>query len=466
MPAEPFIPEHITVHLGAPDDKTAKNVTVSFPEYVKIVASGELSPNWPLNAIRANIYAIVSYALNRIYTDFYRSKGYNFDITGSAQHDHAFNPNQTIYEPVSMLADELFNDYAVRQGSITPLFTTYCDGINVKCKGLSQWETVSLAQDGFVPYEILTYYFGDNINLVKNAPVKPNILIFPGTPLTTGAEGNDVKTIQIMLNRISSVYTDIPKIYPVDAAFSNETESAVRAFQKIFALPPKGIVDKATWYKINYIYNDIRKFALLNLKAISHSPASIQFLKEIKFGDSGEQVRFLQQMLSIIAAYYDDVSAPEITGDYNQDTADSVMSFQNVYGLPQTGVVDSRTWNDIYRAYAGIVNNPKTTPYKGISIVLYPGTVLSEGTTNEYVRKIQEYLTFIHRTYSNIPTATTTGYFGPITRSSVSAFQKQFGLPQTGSVGSDTWYAIAEKYADLKYGVFKQPGQYPGYVIK
>jgi hypothetical protein len=138
-----------------------------------------------------------------------------------------------------MLADELFNDYAVRQGSITPLFTTYCDGINVKCKGLSQWETVSLAQDGFVPYEILTYYFGDNINLVKNAPVKPNILIFPGTPLTTGAEGNDVKTIQIMLNRISSVYTDIPKIYPVDAAFSNETESAVRAFQKIFALPPK-----------------------------------------------------------------------------------------------------------------------------------------------------------------------------------------------------------------------------------
>ena len=175
MDGTPFIPEQITVHLGTPDSN-APNVTVSFPDYIKNVISSEIYPTWPENSMRANIYAAVSFALNRIYTEWYRSRGYDFDITNSTQFDQAFVNGREIFQPVSVLVDELFNSYLRRRGNVEPLFAAFCNGTTVTCEGLSQWGTVDLAKQGFTPYEILTYYYGDNLEIVQDAPIALSLI--------------------------------------------------------------------------------------------------------------------------------------------------------------------------------------------------------------------------------------------------------------------------------------------------
>ncbi len=461
----PFIPDTVTVHLGRPNNQNAANVTVSFPDYIKNVASSELYPTWPENALRANIYAIISFTLNRIYTEWYRSQGYDFDITNSIQYDHSFVENRDIFEPISRIVDDIFNEYLVRQGSVEPLFATYCDGIEVTCDGLYQWGSVDLANQGMTPYEILTYYYGDDINIVTDADIRPNIPTYPGTPLTIGSGGTDVNRIEIQLNRISTNYPAIPKIYPVDVTYDDKTADAVREFQRIFNLPQTGVVDKATWYKINYIYTSVKKLSQLNSEGLSLQELPEQFPVPVDIGATGLPVQYIQYYLEVIGAYYKNVLPVQSTGTYDEQTANSVRSFQQVFGLPQTGTVDERTWDDLYRAYAGIVDNvPINT--EGENAVLFPGTVLTEGMTSPYIIALQEYLSYIHMTYPNIPDVSATGYFGPITRNAVIEFQKQFGLPQTGSVGPGVWDAISDVYSDLRFGYVKQPGQYPGYIIE
>ncbi len=464
MQGTPFIPENIVVHLGRPDEN-AENVSVSFPEYIKNVASSEIYPTWNENAIRANVYAIVSYVLNRVYTEYYRSRGYDFDITASTQYDQAYVRGRDIFEPISIVVDELFNDYVRKQGQIQPYFTAFCNGTTVTCEGLSQWGSQNLAQQGYTPYEILTNYYGKDIDIVKNAPVQPNIPTYPLIPLTLGFASNDVSTVQIRLNRISTNYPAIPKIYPVDGVYGVETENAVKAFQEIFNLPQTGVVDKATWYKINYIYISVKKLAELNSEGIALSEVPKQFKTELRQGDSGQDIRVLQYYLAVIGNYYEAVTPVEITGNFGAETTASVQSFQKVFGLPQTGVVNKATWNDLYRAYAGIIENVPI-PSADISVALYPGTVLKEGMTNEYIRLMQQYLTYIGQTYTSVPAVNDTGYFGPLTKASVTAFQREFGLTQNGLVGAATWDKIADVYSDLRFGYVKNPEQFPGYVIK
>lgn len=173
MTGEPFIPEKITVHLGAPDDRSAMNVTVNFVDYIKNVGSSELYPTWPESALRANLYAIISFALNRIYTEWYPSRGYDFDITNDTRYDQYYVHGRDIFQPISDIVDEIFNNYIRRQGSVEPLFASYCDGVRTQCEGLKQWGTVDLAEQGYIPYRILTYYYGDNIDIVQNAPLRP-----------------------------------------------------------------------------------------------------------------------------------------------------------------------------------------------------------------------------------------------------------------------------------------------------
>ncbi len=460
---EPYIPETITVHLGSPDSN-APNVTVDFPTYVKNVASSEIYPTWPENSLRANIYVIVSFALNRIYTEWYRSRGYDFDITSSTQFDQKFINGREIFENISRLVDELFNDYVRRQGSIEPLFTAFCNGTTVTCGGLSQWGTVGLAQDGLTPYEILQYYYGDDIDIVRNAPVRSASPSFPGNNLRTGDAGNDIRTMQIYLNRISRNYPAIPKIPQVDGVFGTATEEAVKEFQRVFGLNPSGIIDKATWYKITYIFTSVKKIAELNSEGISLEDISLQYSQEIRFGMQSEEVRILQYYLAVIGAYYAAVSPVPLTGYFGEETERSVKSFQRVFGLPQTGIVDRATWNDINRAYLGIV---ESVPFDDAAdVALYPGIVLKEGMTSEYVRLLQEYLTVINSAYPNIPAVNNTGYFGPLTRQAVIAFQRQFGLNPTGLVGGPTWDAIAGLYSDIRFGFDKRPYQNPGYTIE
>lgn len=462
MTGTPYIPDKITVHLGTPENRNAPNVTLDFPEYIANVASGELYPTWPENALRANIYAIVTFALNRVYTEWYRSKGYDFDITSTTQYDQTFDPDRTIFDNIRSLTDELFNDYVVRDGQINPYFTAYCDGRQVTCDGLYQWGTVELADQGYLPYQILQYYYGNDINIVRNAPIMRNIPSYPGTPLELGSEGDAVALMQTKLNRISQNYPAIPKISSVTGAFREQTEAAVKKFQSIFGLDPTGVIDKSTWYKISYIYTSVKRLAELDSEGVRLEETPLNFADSLKKGDRGLGVSHLQYYLAVIGAYYAEVEPVDVTGYFGDDTENSVISFQKVYGLEPTGIVDKQTWSDIYRAYAGIVENaPVTTE----SDPIYPGSSLREGMTSDYVRVIQQYLSYIHNTYPDIPDVSATGYFGPMTKAAVTAFQKKFGLEQTGRVNALTWNEIYSLYSDLYYGYVKKPGQYPGYVI-
>lgn len=464
LQGEPFIPQNITVHLGLPDSD-APNVTVPFPEYVKNVASSEIYPTWPESAIRANIYVIVSYALNRIYTEWYRSKGYNFDITNTTQYDQAYVQGRDIFEPISRLVDELFTDYVRKRGAVEPYFTAFCNGTTSTCNGLSQWGTVELANQGMTPYEILQYYYGDDIDIVTDAEVRISSPSYPGTPLSLGDASNEVKTLQIQLNRVSRDYPAIGKISPVDGLFGPETEDSVKNFQRIFNLPVTGVVNKATWYKLSYLFASVKKLSELNSEGVTVEEIQKQFSEDFRKGDNNPQVRVLQYYLSVVGAYYENVAPVDITGYFGDMTENSVKSFQQVFGLPQTGVVDRATWEDLIRAYVGIVENVPVNP-DAEAVVLYPGSVLREGMTSEYVKVPQQYLTYISGTYPQIPAVSDTGYFGPLTRASVLAFQREFGLPELGTVGIVTWDKIASVYSDLRFGYTKRPGEFPGYTIR
>ncbi len=460
MIGEPYIPDSITVHLGPPGSN-AQNVTVTFPEYIKNVASSEIYPTWPENALRANIYAQISFALNRYFTEWYRSQGYDYDITNSTAYDQSYVHGRDIYDNINTIVDEIFNSYVRRQGNIEPYFTQYCNGTTVTCSGLSQWGTVPLAEQGMTPYEILQSFYGDNIDIVRGVPVRTGTPSYPGSPLRLGDAGNDVQTIQIQLNRISRNYPRIPKINPTDAVFGESTENAVRAFQQIFGLPVDGIVGPNTWYRIAYLYTAVKRLSELDSEGISLSEASRQYPGLLRPGDTGIGVQVLQYYLAVIGAYYDSVPRVQVTGTFDQQTTDAVIAFQKTYGLTPDGLVGRNTWNDLERAYNGIL---ESSTFEG-GVALYPGTILQQGSMGQYVSYLQQYLSLIAGTYTSIPSVPVTGLFGSQTRESVMAFQREFGLPVTGRVDINTWNRIASLYSDLSIGQNKQPGQNPGVTV-
>ena len=249
----PYVPEFITVHLG-PASQSAENVTVSFPDYIKNVASSEIYPTWELSALRANILAQISFALNRVYTEYYVSRGYPFQITSTTATDQKFIKGRNIFDNIDRLVDDIFNDYIRRQGFVEPLAAKFCNGTTVTCDGLSQWGSQELAQQGLDSMAILRRYYGNDIELVVDAPVQGLQNSYPGSPLRRGAAGPDVVVVQTELNRIGQNYPAIPKIQPVDGVFGQQTEEAVRRFQEIFGLTADGVVGKATWYRLVSLY--------------------------------------------------------------------------------------------------------------------------------------------------------------------------------------------------------------------
>ena len=460
----PFIPEFITVHLGAPDE-SAQNVTVTFPEYIKNVASSEIYPTWPESAIRANIYAQISFALNKIYTEFYRSRGYDFDITNDTRYDQAFVYGRDTFENVSRIVDDIFNSYIKRINAVEPLFATYCNGTTVTCEGLSQWGTVPLANQGLGAYDILTEFYGDNIELVTNVPVLSPDASLPPVLLSLGSVGNEVRTLQLRLNRISANYPAIPKIFPIDGVFGEETENAVKKFQEIFNLATDGVVGNATWYKIQYYYNGVKRLNELYSEGIAYDEISKQFTEVMQLGSSGSDVLSIQYLLSLISEFVASVSAPIISGYYGQETVDSVISFQQTYGLPVTGIVDLVTWDTLHDNYAEFVKTLIENTAGDVAIP-YPGTVLSQGAQNENVRLLQQYLNVITTAYPSIPSVVPDGIFSENTEEAVRAFQEAFGIDQTGIVAAATWNRITEIYNDIVQGAQRSDGQYPGYNIE
>lgn len=445
-PDVPFIPETITVHLGDPDEP-AQNVTVSFPNYIKNVASSELYPTWPEAALRANIYAQISFALNRIYTEWYKSRGYDFDITNSTRFDQAFVNGRDYFDNISRIVDEIFDSYVVRQGSKEPLFTAYCDGVETTCDGLSQWGTVDLANQGMYPYAILQHYYGDDIDLVRDVPINANFESYPLYPLRMGTFGREVAIIQHELNRIADNYPSIPKIANIDGVFSADTEAAVKAFQKIFDLSVDGVVGNSTWYKIKYIYNSVKGLGELLSEGVNLEELENPFDAVWKEGDYGAWVRLIQYYVRALSCYYNLTPRIEMTGRFGPETTAAVKKLEAIYGFEEDGIVDVQNWGRMYQDYRQNVNK---IPEDCFNISpLYPGYLLYKGMGDNNVRLIQTYLRRIAETDPAIPQVTVTGIFDDQTVDAVKAFDKKYLEEGTGIIGPITWNFIVQTYKNL-----------------
>ena len=350
----PYIPQSITVHLGAPS-ASAENVTVPFTDYVKNVASSEIYPTWDESALRANILAIISFALNRVYTEFYRSRGYDFEITNSTAYDQFFVHGRSFFNNISEIVDQIFNNYLRRPGFVEPLAAKFCNGTTTTCDGLSQWGSQNLASRGYSSTQILQSYYG-NVEIVTNAPIRNITASYPGSPLRRGSSGPNVVIVQVSLNRISQNYPAIPKLAAVDGIFGSRTEESVRRFQQIFGLSPDGIVGPATWYALVRTYTAVTQLSELRSQgqrfyAINWNPTVV-----LQEGSTGEQVRYLQYMLSVLSQYIQTIPPLAIDGIYGSATRDAVYAAQRRFGLPLTGRVDDVTWQKIYDQYSGIEN--------------------------------------------------------------------------------------------------------------
>ena len=395
-PITPYVPQSITVHLGPPG-ADAENVTVSFPDYVKNVASSEIYPTWEPAAIRANVLAIISFALNRVYTEYYPSRGYPFNITSSTAYDQKFIKGRSIFENISQVVDSIFNSYIRRIGFVEPLAAKFCNGTTTTCDGLSQWGSQAMAEQGADSITILRSYYGDNIEIVTNAPVMGIRYSYPGAPVRLGDRGEAVLRIQTMLNRISRDYPAIPKVQPVDGIFGEGTEQAVIKFQQIFSLTPDGIVGSATWYKLVFLYVGVLDLAELVSEGQTFYANAIplEFSDVVAPGDTGEEVRVIQYLLSVVSEFYSNVPPVAVDGVYGPATRQAVIAVQQMAGLPQDGVVGEQTWQAFYRLYAGIADTmteytnvipeqyrPQLAESDATSLTQYPGRPLTLGSTD------------------------------------------------------------------------------------
>ncbi len=369
------VPNPITVHLGTPD-AAASNVQVSFPDYVKNVASSEIYPTWPESALRANIYAIITFALNRIYTEWYRAKGYSFDITNSTAYDQAFIYGRPIYDSISRIVDEIFNEYVRRQGQQAPYFTSFCNGTTTTCRGMSQWGTVTLADQGYTPIRILRYYYPDDVEIAQTNIITNMLASYPGTPLKAGSTGLDVQTIQTYLKRIRQNYPAIPAITDAVGSFGDSTRAAVTKFQSIFGLAADGIVGKSTWYKLSSLYTAVTRLAELSSEGTNLGIGTVPPAAVLRQGSRGQDVITLQYLLDVISEYYPDIPAVAQDGIFGAGTKQAVIAFQRRMGLAADGIVGPATWSALYRTYQGIgqnvpVPNPDPAPDTGSGSFAY-----------------------------------------------------------------------------------------------
>ena len=404
-PVTPYVPQRITVHLGAPSSN-AQNVTVSFIDYVKNVASSEIYPTWEESALRANILAIVSFALNRVYTEFYRSRGYDFDITSSTAYDQFFVNGRSYFTNVARLVDDLFNDYLRRPGFVEPLAAKFCNGTTVTCEGLSQWGSQNLAKQGYNSTQILRSYYGD-VEIVTDAPIRGITSSYPGIALRRGFSGPSVVVVQVSLNRISQNYPSIPKISPVDGIFGAQTEAAVRRFQEVFDLEPDGVVGKATWYALVRIYTAVTSLSELRSQGQRFYSISWATTNPINRGDTGVKVEHLQYMLSVLSAYIPEIPPVTVDGIFGSATENAVLAAQRRFGLPQTGVVNAETWDEIYDQFSGIEtiswrdpesfpftsaiiggNNPRNRYSRTSTMTQFPGNNLSMGNQDPVSQEV------------------------------------------------------------------------------
>ena len=454
-----IIPKNITVHLGKPA-ASARNVTVSFRDYIANVASSEVYPTWPEQALRANIHCQISLALNRIYTEWYPSKGYTFNITNSTSYDQYYVHGRTVFDVMVRITDDIFNTYLRKRGTVNPYYSEYCDGKSVTCPGLKQWGTVTLANQGRTALQILRYYYGSDIEIVRTSNIQSIPQSYPGSPLRQGDSGTAVFTLQRQLNRITKDYPFLGKL-TVDGVFGSRMAATVRAFQKQFNLTADGVVGRQTWYKISYIYVSVKDLAELT----SEGEVSSGTLSDgtwggtvLRTGSTGSAVEQLQFWLNTLAQYESSIPSLTVDGVYGTGTANAVRAFQRKYGLTVDGVVGRATWTEVYDQFRSIQSDNGTPN-------AYPGTALREGASGQNVRLVQFWLKIARTVYPSLSNVTVDGRFGSATAAAVRRFQTYFGLTSDGVVGRTTWNKLYEVYNDIANKLLSsslRPGEYPG----
>ena len=454
-----IIPKNITVHLGKPA-AAARNVTVSFRDYIANVASSEVYPTWPEQALRANIHCQISLALNRIYTEWYPSKGYTFNITNSTSYDQYYVHGRTVFDVMVRITDDIFNTYLRKRGTVNPYYSEYCDGKSVTCPGLKQWGTVTLANQGRTALQILKYYYGNDIEIVRTNNIQSIPQSYPGSPIRQGDSGTAVFTLQRQLNRITKDYPFLGKL-TVDGVFGSRMAATVRAFQKQFNLTADGMVGRQTWYKISYIYVSVKDLAELT----SEGEVSSGTLSDgtwggtvLRTGSTGSAVEQLQFWLNTLAQYESSIPSLTVDGVYGTGTANAVRAFQRKYGLTVDGVVGRATWTEVYDQFRSIQSDNGTPN-------AYPGTALREGASGQNVRLVQFWLKIARTVYSSLSNVTVDGKFGSATTAAVRRFQTYFGLTSDGVVGRTTWNKLYEVYNDIANKLLSsslRPGEYPG----
>ncbi len=258
------VPETVIVHDGVPGDRSAPNYYVPYRDYIKNVASSEIYSTWPESTILANVLAIMSFTLNRVYTEFYRNQGYDFTITSSTAFDHKWIYGRNIFQSISLIVDEVFDNYLSRPEVRQPILTQYCDGKRVQCPNwMTQWGSCELGEQGYSAIQILRYFYGDSIYINTAEQISGIPASWPGNELSVGSSGPKVQQMQEQLDAVATVYSAIPRVSP-DGIFGPATEQAVASFQSIFGLPPTGVVDFRTWYKLSHIYVSVTRIAELN----------------------------------------------------------------------------------------------------------------------------------------------------------------------------------------------------------
>ena len=453
------IPKNITVHLGRPA-ASARNVTVSFRDYIANVASSEVYPTWPEQALRANIHCQISLALNRIYTEWYPSKGYSFNITNSTSFDQYYVHGRTVFQVMVKLTDDIFNTYIRKTGTVNPYYAEYCDGKSVTCPGLKQWGTVTLANQGRSALSILKYYYGQNIEIVRTNNIQSIPQSYPGSPLQQGDRGSAVFTLQRQLNRIAKDYPFLGKL-TVDGIFGARMADTVKRFQKQFSLTADGIVGRQTWYKISYIYVSVKDLAELT----SEGETSSGTLSDgswggttLRQGSAGSAVEQLQFWLNTLAQYDAGIPSTAVDGVFGSRTAAAVRAFQRREGLTADGVVGRATWTTLYNEFRSIQSDNGTPN-------AYPGTPLRQGSRGQSVRLVQFWLKIARTVYASLRSVTVDGVFGAATTAAVKRFQSYFGLTSDGVVGRTTWQKLYEVYNDIATKLLSanlRPGEYPG----
>ncbi|GHV16512.1 spore cortex-lytic protein [Clostridia bacterium] len=465
-----YIPEYITVHLGLySNNPYGNNVRVKFIDYIKNTVSNEIYGTWPDASLRANIHCVVTFVLNRIYTEWYPSRGYPYDITNSTNNDMNYVNGGKIDAGIAKLVDRLFNIYAKRPGQSNPWFTEFCNGsqgslyqhpldkdgaldqavlekrtlgrageTRVSCNGLKQWGTVVLAGWGYDPLQILRYYYPNDLTLVECTKYESAVeSTYPGKPLDIGASGDDVLRVQQFLNRIRQDFPSIPAV-PMSGVYDEATKAAVMQFQRIRNLTPDGIVGKATWNELTRLYTAVTDLGELTSEGTNPPSITVPPVTNpaypgyyIKQGQEGANVLLMQQYLRAIADK--DPSIPKITpdGSFGPATKAAVEAFQRKYGLSVDGIIGQDTWNKIVQVYNG----------GGTAAPAYPG-LLESGNSGASVLQLQNRLNALRSRYPSIPYLTPDGSFGPATKAAVEAFQRAAGLTVDGRVGPATWAAL------------------------